>query len=88
MTYGTWILLGVLVLAIIWILTQGKKKRWYDIYMANGEPIRGYRKMSDWWFRDIEGFTSYRLPDGRVIKVSKHFTIKVEEVGEKAREVK
>ncbi len=56
--------------------------------MASNEVIRAYRQMSDWWFRDITGFSSYRLPDGRFVKISQHFTIKVVEISEKAKEVK
>ena len=77
MTLNTWILVGVIIVAIIGYFVNGKKKRWYRIYLVNGDMFVVYRQMLDWWWRDSNGMLGFRLPDGKSIKVSKHGVVKI-----------
>lgn len=79
MTIAGWILIIVLLVAAVGFIVSGKKRRWYKVYLANNDTLMVYRKMSDWWWRDTTGIMGFRLVDGRHIKVSKHWIIKVEE---------
>lgn len=79
MTIGSWVFVGVLVVAIVGFIVSGRRKRWYKVYLANNDVLCVYRVMSDWWWRDSSGMKGFRLPDGRVLDVSKHWIIKVEE---------
>jgi hypothetical protein len=78
MTISSWILVGVIVVAIIGFIINGHKKTWFKIYLANNDVLLVYRKMSDWWSKDGSGIMGFSLPDGRSIKVSKHWIIKIE----------
>ncbi len=69
-------------------------KRRYMVFLGNGEIIKCYRTISDWlWFDNpFSGFVRFRLDGknilidgtileaGSVMKVSKHFTIRVVEI--------
>jgi hypothetical protein len=57
------------------------KKR-YEIYLPGGDIIQCYRTWWDWlWFDNpFSAFVRFRLDDGNVVNVSKHFTIKMVEL--------
>lgn len=82
MTIGTWILAGVIIVAIIGVITQGRKRKWYRLFTANNEVELVYRKMSDWWFRDRSGMMGFHKPDDTAIMLSKHWILKIEEVAD------
>ena len=74
-----WVFLAVVVIGILVVVIGGRKKRWYTIYLANNDIAHGFRTMFDWWWNDSTGIMGFRLPDGRKLKVSKHWILKVEE---------
>lgn len=91
MSVGMWVLLAVVVIASITIITQGRKRKWYDVYTANNDVIRVYRKMSDWWLRDSGEMMGYRkevMDDAtKSVKsirtwIPRHWIIKIEEVSD------
>lgn len=79
MTIGSWIFVIVVVVAIVGLTIGNRKKQWYKLYLANNDVLQVYRKMSDWWWRDTQGIMGFRLADGRRIRVSKHWILKIEE---------
>jgi hypothetical protein len=54
----------------------------YVVYLGNGESIECYRTWLDWvWFDNPwSSFVRFRLDNGNIMKVSKHFTIRVVEL--------
>lgn len=86
MTVGTWVLIGVVVVAIVGMLVQGKRMRWYLVSTADNNQIKLYRKMGDWWFGDSRNMMLFHYPDGHRVKIQNHWILKIEEiVGEETK---
>jgi hypothetical protein len=79
MSAGTIVLILVVVVAVIATILGNRKKKWFKLYLANNDVLRVYRRMTDWWFGDSNAIMGFHLEDGRSMKVSKHWIIKVEE---------
>jgi hypothetical protein len=46
--------------------------------MANGDVLNLVRKWYDWWLFDSVGFMTFRDAEtGKIVRVNRHFTIKV-----------
>lgn len=55
----------------------------YIVTLGNSTTLEVYRTWLDWiWFDNpLSGFVRFRLKDsGNIIKVSKHFTLSIEEI--------
>jgi hypothetical protein len=83
MSAGTVVLVLVILAAVVTTILGNRKKKWYRLYFANNDVVRVYRKMADWWFSDSNSLMGFHLPDGRILKASKHHLIKVEEEQDK-----
>jgi len=59
-------LVGAIILAVIVMLIQSRRKRWYKVYMANNDVRLLYKTTTDWWFREGGGKLVFRDNDGRV----------------------
>jgi len=68
----------VVVVGIL-VVVGAKKKKWYTVFLANNDVIHVYRKMFDWWLIDISGMLGFHDKDGKIVKISKHWIIKVAE---------
>lgn len=56
--------------------------RKYTIYMANNDVQQVSRSPLDWWFRDLggpNGMLAFHKQDGGIMRVSKHFLLKIED---------
>jgi len=74
------IVLGViLVLIVILTLVGSRQKKWYTVFMANNDVFHVYRKTFDWWLIDISGMIGFHDENDKVVKVSKHYIIKIKE---------
>ncbi len=51
--------------------------RYYTITMADGRHLQATRRFWDFLLFDTFGFTSYRLLDGKRIRINRHFTMDV-----------
>ena len=49
----------------------------YTVYMANGDVVHLIRRWYDWWLFDSAGFMTFRNEQGVIVRVNRHFTIKV-----------
>ena len=58
------------------------KKKWFEVYIGNNDVFKGYRTILDllWFDNPFSAFERYHLADGSVVRVSKHFTVKVVEL--------
>lgn len=63
--------------------TEGKgEMKKYTIYMANNDVQQVTRSPMDWWMRDLggaNGMLAFRTQDGKILRVSKHFLLKIED---------
>lgn len=56
-------------------------KWWYKVYLANPEmsELKVYRTFWDRWFSfDNPNFMIFRTDDGKVVRIAKHWIIKIE----------
>ena len=78
-----WIALGVFVVSFLVLIFLGKRKKtWYKVYLANPEMSeqRVYRTFWDkLWLGDWSGIMVFRTADDKVIRIGKHWIIKIEE---------
>ena len=56
------------------------KQQRYIVSLGDGRIIECYRTWTDWaiWDNPFSAFVRFRLDNGNIIEVSKHFTISVE----------
>lgn len=62
-----WILAGLVVIALIYVIISSRKKRWYKVYLANNDVLLLYKTVGDFWFREGSGKAIFRYEDGRVV---------------------
>lgn len=78
-----WIALGVFAVSMLILIIIGKqKKTWYKVYLANPEMSeeRVYRTFWDkLWLGDWSGIMLFRTVDGKVVRIAKHWILKIVE---------
>ena len=79
---GLLILFGIIVIAVIGIaISGGFKRKWYKVYLGNNDVISVYKTWSDrLWQSDKALFSFYHLENGKRVRISTHFTLKIEEL--------
>lgn len=78
-----WMALVVLFISIgALVVVARKRKRWYRVYLANPEMSVEHVYRTFWdrlWIGDWSGVMLFRTQSGRVIRIGKHWIIKIEE---------
>lgn len=78
-----WIALGVFFCSLVAVaIVSRRSKTWYRVYMANPEMSVEHVYRTFWdkmWLSDWGGVMIFRLESGRIIRLSKHWIIKIEE---------
>ncbi len=78
-----WIALSVFFISVVVLFILGRKRKtWYKVYLANSEMSeeRVYRTFWDkLWLGDWSGVMMFHTADGKVIRIGKHWIIKIVE---------
>lgn len=78
-----WIALVVFLISVVALAIASKKsKRWYRVYLANPEMSVEHVYRTFWdrtWGSDWSGIMLFRAENGNVIRIGKHWIIKIEE---------
>lgn len=78
-----WLALGVFLISVIaLVIVARRNKRWYRVYLANPEMSVEHVYRTFWdrlWLGDWSGVMLFRLENGKVIRIGKHWIIKIEE---------
>ena len=64
------------ILVVGFVLTTSRARQ-FTIYMANDDVMHLYRRWYDFWLFDSAGFQTFRDDQGRVVRVNRHYTLKV-----------
>ena len=76
------IVLALFVVGFVLLILIGKRRvRWYKVHLANPEQseLSVYRTFMDrWWALDGGKFVTFRREDGRKVRLSTHWIIKIE----------
>ncbi len=78
---GLFILLGVIVIAVIGVaIAGGFKKKRYKVYLANNDVVSVYKKWTDRVMQADRATTAlFRYEDGKAVRISVHWILKIEE---------
>ncbi len=80
MNIGLWVALVVFLCGLVVVAINSRKRVWYRVYLANNDEIRAYRSGWDkFWHGDEAGIMVFHTEDGKSIRVSKHWIIKIVE---------
>jgi len=78
---GLLILLGMGIIAVIGtVIAGGFKKKWYKVYLANDDVVLVYKKWTDrFWQADRATTALFRYENGKAVRISVHWILKIEE---------
>lgn len=80
------VLLVIFCVIVAWALLvfimNLRKRKWYKLYMANGDVECAYKMPKDYWFHGVKDMIAFRLASGRLMYVTRRWIIKAEELEE------
>ncbi len=80
MSIGFWVALAVIACGMLVVAITSRKRVWYIVYLANNDTVHAYRSGWDkFWRGDEAGIMVFHTEDGKSLRISKHWIIKIVE---------